>query len=459
MVGGHSSMSFRPSVAPGIPIGKVIRQMLPTSTWSPQLHDPSLQSHPSLPTISREIHPEPQSSALPTPETELLSISIIPPNQMAAGSTSALSTPSSGPDAPERVPQRPCNSSPHSVSSSASTLAPQVVVVNPTPNPTPHPTPPATPILPATIHTDVPPLMPQQALTTQLNQQQDQTHLLLPPSAASGTNHHHRQSLIPVDVYSSASPFVLQHVPSRPPIPESLLPPPSTSLSSSSTNTTDRSAPSFKSSSTSIAPSLKHATSPESTLKPSDARIFFLQQRGSLSGSNSGGEGHGRRSSESDFSGSVSGDSRSPDPERRIPDPVQDNVIAVGAAGTHINGTDKVVGANGRRRSRANSPSARGSAGESVSDVQQGRGPGEGSFASSTMSNSRSRSRSRGREQVLVMSSTKGRKRGTGRVLGGRGARPLGMQRMPSHGSTGKSKVVEEDIKVCLSLDIIKDNI
>lgn len=293
--------------------------------------------------------------------------------------------------------------------------------------------------------------MPQQALTPQLLQRQDQTHLLSPPSATSGTNHHHRQSLTPVDVYSSASHFVLQHAPSRPPIPESLLHPPSTSLSSSSTNTTDNSAPSINSSSTSIAPSLKHAKSPESTLKPSDARIFFLQQRDSLSGSHSGGEGHGRRSSESDFSGSVSGDSRSPDPERRMPDSVQDNLIALGAGGSHINGTDTVVGANGRRRSRANSPSARGSTGESVSDVQHGRGLSEGSFASSTMSHDRSRSRSRGREQVLVASSTKGRKRGTGRVLGGKSARPaLGMQRMSSHGSTGKNKAVEVDAKVCL---------
>ncbi|KAK1235055.1 hypothetical protein PQX77_001720 [Marasmius sp. AFHP31] len=136
------------------PIGKVIYEtMLP----GPAIKSIQLQIPPEKKQKQQQQARELTAASvtlLPTPDSELLSISIVPQDQSTNSSpydsahTSATSSTSnsastSPPSDGGGGIRTTINFSPAPMSNM--TLFPRVVVVNPTPNPTPHPTPPATP--------------------------------------------------------------------------------------------------------------------------------------------------------------------------------------------------------------------------------------------------------------------------------------------------------------------------
>ncbi|KAK7024382.1 hypothetical protein VNI00_016323 [Paramarasmius palmivorus] len=142
------------------PIGQVIYEMLPGS--SPNTTH-TLNSKFRIPVEKKEaMNNVPPVNVLPTPATELLSISIIPHDAYSSQGVPPQS-PHPAVAAPSSIPSISTSNFVSTSSTSAPTINstqsdnginprgglsffPRVVVVNPTPNPTPHPTPPATPV-------------------------------------------------------------------------------------------------------------------------------------------------------------------------------------------------------------------------------------------------------------------------------------------------------------------------
>ncbi|KAJ3785518.1 hypothetical protein GGU10DRAFT_354566 [Lentinula aff. detonsa] len=269
-------------------IGKILCDYLPNSQHSTQSSHPKLQLPGRFSKAELEIE---AASVLPTPAAELLSISIIPPthsNEAAARtmaltvSTAAAASQASGGSSSSKSvfpiigshasPLQSNLSFPNSGTNAIASPFPLVVVVNPTPNPTPHPTPPATPVLPAPDaigHTHVP--LPQR----------------MPPDSPTLPRDRRQRNLALTTALDSMPAFQDRLSAHSSSIPTNLLPPsPSANTSSSVTSTYSTNSNSSHltaSSSTSI--HSNDTRSPNATLKPHDARIFFLKHDERSSGS------------------------------------------------------------------------------------------------------------------------------------------------------------------------------
>ncbi|KAK7466200.1 hypothetical protein VKT23_004923 [Stygiomarasmius scandens] len=236
------------------PIGRVIYEMLPGS--SPETTR-VLNSKLRLPSNFPATPEAEPSIAIILPETEPTT---------AVSSSSSASSLALSPTFTRPPPIHPTSHSSPSLSStsnsnhSSSGPGPLVVVVNPTPNPTPHPTPPATPVLPQTTL----PASGESNHQAEVSIYGRQVQLPQQPTLSRQAGKH---LLPPVQVSNISS-----QPPTRPPIPSSLLLPPSPTSNSNDSASSVSGSPFTAVTDTSSSTSYHD----DSTLKPTDAKKFIV---------------------------------------------------------------------------------------------------------------------------------------------------------------------------------------
>ncbi|KAJ3967033.1 hypothetical protein EV361DRAFT_853426 [Lentinula raphanica] len=449
-------------------IGKILADFIPSSPHTSQSLHPRLllPGKPSKAELEIE-----NASVLPTPAAESsLSISVIPPAhsngeadsrpttmiiattavpaQISGGSTTSATPKSVSPIIGSHASPLQSNlSSSNSGSNALASPFPLVVVVNPTPNPTPHPTPPATPVLPPILgpdavghtHVPLPPRMSPDSPSLPRDRRQ--------PNLALTT------ALDPIPAYQTR----LSIHSTVTPIPTNLLPPsPSGNTSSSVTSTSSINSNSSHlttSSTTSIHSNDTRALN--ATLKPHDARKFFLKHDEHSSGSSDEPSpvrpdlatftAHGSDAS-SNRVGSSPGNSPavgsySPGIESRNGD---SDHLPNGAIHPHSGGLDSIPVTGSWGESDTSDRRPHGESSSAKSNKSSGRGSSTGRLSGSSDSRSRSRSHGRTHDGLMMMTS---RKKAHASFVSGRRSHRLGANAAPTQAHTrAQGQVVSEDL-------------